>query len=100
MSNHILSPETIATVTAEVVGLDLNLGALISRDLEADFAGRAGDTIRVRVPGATPVGVKGIFDNNTPLAVHSLNEQSITVTLSDHVYSRVLLSEGDLDLTI
>jgi len=100
MTNSLLVPEQIAEVTAKLVGADLNLAALVHRDLEAEFGSGSGSTVKVRVPGAVPSRTRGIYDVSTPLASDEINEESISVTLSEHCYSNVALSEGDLDLDL
>ncbi|MEV8272553.1 hypothetical protein [Microbacterium sp. NPDC077184] len=101
MSNTILErlPD-VATIAARVVGVDLNLAALISRDVEADFSAGKGATIRIPVPAAIPTRTRGIYDTTTTLVADDLEEQYIEVTLSDHLYNLAILSEGDLSLDI
>lgn len=100
MTNTTLVPEHVATVAAGLVGEDLNLATLVHRDLEAEFTSGSGSTVKVRVPGAVPTHTRGIYDVNTPLESDEINEKSISVTLSEHVYNSVALSEGDLDLDL
>jgi hypothetical protein len=52
------------------------------------------------VPGAVAAQTRSIYDTSTPLTSDEIAEQSIDVTLTDHVYDNVVLSEGDLDLEI
>ncbi len=59
MTNTLLVPEDIATVAAKLVGVDLNLAALVHRDLEAEFGSGSGSTVKVRVPGAVPARTRG-----------------------------------------
>lgn len=95
-----LTSSNIAATAAALVGQDMGLAALISRDVEADFTAGAGATVKVRVPGAVAASVRGIGDKSTPLTVDEIAEQYIDVTLTDDVYNSVLLSAGDLDLEI
>lgn len=90
----------LATIAAKLVGADFNLAALISSDVEADFAPGKGATIRVPVPAAIPTRSKGIFDKTTALVADELEEQYIDVTLADHLYNLAILSEGDLNLSV
>lgn len=101
MSNAFtLDSGNVAAVAAELCGADLNLASLISRDLENEFGKGKGATIRVRVPSALPARSKGIGDKTTALTTDEISEQTIPVTLTDHVYSAVVLSEEDLSLDI
>jgi hypothetical protein len=100
MSNTFLTPEDIAKTAAALVGADLGLAALISRDLEAGFTAGKGATVKVRIPGAIAAQTRGIFDKSTPIVLDEIAEQSVDVTLTDNVYNAVALSAGDLDLEI
>jgi hypothetical protein len=94
------TPEYIAQVAANLVGRDLNLAKLISRDLEKDFSAGTGNAVKIRVPGAVAAQTRSIYDTATPLVSDEIAEQFISVELALHVYDNVVLSEGDLDLEI
>jgi hypothetical protein len=100
VSNTILTADTVARVAAKLVGDDVNLGALVNRDLGAEWTKGNGSTVRVRVPGAVPSRTRGIYDLSTPVNVDQIAEQSIAVTLEDNVHSVVALSAGDLTLDV
>jgi hypothetical protein len=100
LANALLTPENIAKLTATVVGKDLGLAGLVYRDLEADFHAGSGNVVHVPVPGAVESHTKSIYDTSTPLVAGAIVEQSVPVTLTDHVYDKVVLSEGDLDLEV
>ena len=102
MTNSFLTAENVAHVAAAIYGEDYGIASTLFTDASADFGGGRGhgSTILVPVPGATQANTKGIYDTTTALTVGSLTEQSIPVTLSDHVYNLITLSEGDLDLDL
>jgi len=100
MANAFLTSDNIARVATRLVSDDLNLAALVSRDLEAEFRPGGSNIVRVRVPGAVVAQTRSIFDTSTPLVSDEIAEQFINVTLSTHVYDNVVLSEGSLDLSI
>lgn len=100
MANAFLTSDNIARVAASIVGQDLTLAALVSQDLSAEFNAGKGNVVKVRVPGAVASQTRSIYDTSTPLVSDEIAEQSIDVTLTDHVYDSVVLSEGDLDLEI
>jgi len=83
-----------------MVGADMNLGALVSRDLESEFHAGTGTSVKVRVPGAIAAQTKPVSDSTTPLVGGSIEEQFVLVKLTDHVYDSAILSEGDLDLEV
>lgn len=99
-SNEILTAEKIAQTAAALVGLDLNLAAKTYLDLAAEFGEGSTKTVRVRVPGAPAASTRGVHDVTTPLVSGAIIEQAIDVELTDHAYSNVVLSEGELDLDI
>lgn len=99
-STFIHEPQTIAELAAKLAGADFNLAKLISTDAASDFAEGTGATVRIPVPGAVPTHSKPIGDKSTALVADELSEKFIDVTLTDHVYSLTVLSEGDLSLEI
>lgn len=99
MVNSTLVPDHVATLAATLVGLDLSLALLVHRDIEAEFSGQRGGSVRVRVPGAVPARTRGTHAL-TPIERDSVTEQAITVTLDTEAYSAVPLSDGDLDLDL
>lgn len=99
MTTTLLSAESIATVAAGIVGADLNLAATIRRDLAADFQSGQGRTVTIPVPGFVKPSVVSL-DNVSAIPVASLTEQGIPVTLTDHVVSRIALTEGQLNLDL
>ncbi|WP_136709386.1 P22 phage major capsid protein family protein [Agromyces sp. H66] len=100
MANAFENPDTVARVAAKLVGLDLNLGQYLYKDLAHDFSEGSGRIVSIRVPGSAAVSKRDVGDTTTPLAQGSINEQLIPVELKDHVYSSVPLSEEDLTLNI
>ena len=100
MPNTILNADEIAAVAARLVGLDLGISKLFSSDVTADFGGGTGETIRVRVPGAVPSRERAANDTTTALAVDTISEQSVPVTLDTLAYSNVALSVADTELNL
>jgi len=100
MANAFLTSDAIARVTAALVGQDLGLGKLVYRDLAAEFNPGSGNVVKIRVPGAVASQTRSIYDTATPLVSDEIAEQWINVTLTDHVYDNVVVSEGDLTLEI
>lgn len=100
MANTLLTSSNIAKIAATIVGKDLNLGALVFRDLEADFGAGSGKSVTVRVPGAVASQRRDLFDTSTPLVSDEIAEASIVVELTDHVYDSVALADGTLDLEV
>lgn len=99
MTNTLNTPGNIASLAAVLVGKDLGLAALVYRNVEADFAAGLGATVRLSVPGAVPARTRG-SNAITALESDSITEQSISVVLDTEAYSRVILSDQDLDLDL
>ena len=99
MTNTLLTPDNIASLATALVGRDLGLAGLVNRDLDSEFAGSIGSTVRVRVPGAVPAQTRAVNSLAT-LTKDAIVEQSIDVALDVEAYSLVPLSDGDLDLDI
>jgi hypothetical protein len=91
---------TIATLAAKLTGKDFNLAKLISTDAAAEFGEGSGATVRIPVPGAVPTRTKPIGDKSTALVADELAEKYIDVTLTDHLYNVVVLSESDMSLEL
>ena len=79
MSNAFLTADNIARTAAALVGQDLNLAALVTRDLEADFVRGRGATVKVRVPGTVAAQTRGIYDKTSPVVTDEIAEQGIEV---------------------
>ncbi|WP_162942867.1 P22 phage major capsid protein family protein [Cryobacterium soli] len=77
----------------------MGLASLVHRDLDSEFAGSIGSSVRVRVPGAVPAQTRPVNSLAT-LTKDAITEQSIAVSLDVEAYSLVPLSDGDLDLDI
>ncbi len=100
MANAFQTPEALATLAAKLVGADLGIASLFSRDFESDFGGGSGSTVNVRVPGAVEASTRDARDLTTPLVQSSIIEQTIPVTLNTLAYSSVPLAVGHFDLDL
>jgi hypothetical protein len=102
MANTFYTPEQVASVAVAMAVQDSFLGALINRNFENDLLGGGGKgrTVNVRVPAALIARSRGIDDVTTNIVLDSLSESTVPVTLGEHIYNAVGLSEGDLSLNI
>lgn len=96
----IVTPQNVASVAAKLVGADLGLARLFSRDFEADFGHGSGSVVKVRVPGAVEASTRDARDKTTPLTQSAIIEQSIPVELNTLAYSSVPLAAGHYDLDL
>lgn len=102
MANTFYTPEQVASTAVSLVAEDAYLSALISRNFEDDLLGGGGKgrTVNVKIPGALVARSRGIDDVTTSIVLDSIAEDTVPITLGDHIYSAVGLSEGDLSLNL
>lgn len=101
-ANEFYNPEQIAKVAVAMATQESYLGALISRDFEDDLLGGGGKgrTVNVRIPSALIARSRDIDETTAAIVLDSLKEDTVGVTLGEHLYSAVALSEGDLSLNL
>lgn len=102
MANTFYTAEQVAKVAVAMATQDSYLGALVNRNFENDLLGGGGKgrTVNVRVPSALIARTRGIDDVTTNIQLDSLTETTVPVTLGEHLYNAVGLSEGDLTLNL
>ncbi|PPG39463.1 P22 phage major capsid protein family protein [Pseudoclavibacter sp. RFBA6] len=102
MANEFYNAEQVAKVGVALATEDSYLGALISRNFEDDLLGGGGKgrTVNVRIPSALIARSRGIDETTAAIVLDSLTESTIPVSLGEHIYSAVGLSEGDLSLDL
>lgn len=102
MANTFYTAEQVAKVAVAMATQDSFLGALVNRNFENDLLGGGGKgrTVNVRVPSALIARSRGIDDVTTNIVLDSLTETTVPVTLGEHIYNAVGLSEGDLSLNL
>lgn len=100
--NEFYTPEQIAKVAVAMAAEESYLGALIARDFEADLLGGGGKgrTVNVKVPSALIARSRGIDETTASIVLDSLTETTVPITLGEHLYSAVGLSEGDMNLDL
>ncbi|QXO14541.1 major capsid protein [Arthrobacter phage Kaylissa] len=102
MANTFYTAEQVAKVAVAMATQDSYLGALVNRNFENDLLGGGGKgrTVNVRVPSALIARSRGIDDVTTSIVLDSLTETTVPITLGEHIYNAVGLSEGDLTLNL
>lgn len=101
MANTFYTPEQVAKVAVAMAVEESFLGALISRNFENDLLGGGGKgrTVNVKVPSAL-IARSRTLDATTAITLDSLAESTIPVTLGEHIYSAVGLTEGEMNLDL
>ncbi|WNO26027.1 major capsid protein [Arthrobacter phage Wildwest] len=102
MANTFYTAEQVAKVAVAMATQDSYLGALVNRNFENDLLGGGGKgrTVNVRIPSALIARSRGIDDISTNIVLDSLTETTVPITLGEHLYNAVALSEGDLTLNL
>lgn len=104
MAHEILKPEKWASAALGLLERDIVLAGLISRDSGADFTGAKDDTVNIKRPSMLAGTVEALRAMDTTvdyrIVSESLNERKIQVTLTDHVYSAIDLSDAELSLDV
>jgi hypothetical protein len=94
----ILADNLSATASA-LVSKDMSLAGVVNRSWSADFAGKRGATVNVRIPAALTASSRAL-DASTALTISTLSETTQPVSLTTNIYSAVALSDEDLTLRI
>ncbi|GAA2166371.1 P22 coat protein Gp5 [Humibacillus xanthopallidus] len=90
-----------AAVAAAGISLDMQVANTFRRDFDSAVAGIGkGRTVDYQIPGVVSAFVRNIDDVTNPVAVASLEEGAVPVTLTDHIGSVVALSEGQVALDL
>lgn len=92
------APDVVALGNA-LAAKDLVLAQTINRDYEANYGGGRGTTVNVRVPAALKARTRAI-GATTAITTDNLTETTFPVTLDEHVYSAVDLSEAELNFRL
>jgi len=102
MANDFYTPEQAAKTAVSLVSEDLYLSGLISRNYEDDLLGGGGKgrAVNIKVPSALVARSRGIDDVTTSIVLDSIAERTVSISLGEHIYSAVGLSEGDLNLDL
>lgn len=101
-ANTFYTPVQVAKTLVAMATEDSYLSALVNRDYEDDLLGGGGRgrTVNIRIPGALIARDRGIDDTAAQIVLDDLTETTVPLTLANHKYSAVPLSEGDLTLNL
>jgi hypothetical protein len=99
MANEFYKPEAVARLGVALVTEDFVLAQTVNRDFEAEFGGRIGMTVNVKVPAVLQARTRGLKATGE-IETDNLAESSVPVALTTHAYSAVVLDDEDLTLEI
>lgn len=99
---HNFNVREAAEVAIQLASEDAYLSALVNRNMLDDVlaGGGKGRAVNVRIPAALTARVRGLDVTKDAIVLDSLNERTEQITLGDHFYSAVALSEGEMNLDI
>lgn len=101
-ANTFYTPIQVAKTLVAMATEDSYLSALVNRNYENDLLGGGGRgrTVNIKVPSALIARDRGIDDTTAQIVLDELTETTIPLTLANHKYSAIPLSEGDLTLNL
>lgn len=102
MPNTLYTPEQVAQVAVKIAQQSGFLSAMISRNMENDLLGGGGRgrTVNLKVPGTLIARSRDIDETTAAIVLDNVTESTVPVTLGEHLYSAVSLSEGDMSLDL
>lgn len=100
MPNTFLAAETLAGAGLERLRRTISLPRYFTRRGLDDFRGRLNDTINIRVPAILTARDYEWRTRNADIILDEITELSIPVTLDEHIYSAVALTDEELTLDI
>ena len=100
MANTFLKPEVIARTALDLLQREIVLPRLVWRFGLSDFAGAKDDTITVRVPAVLTARNYEWRTRSAEIVIDDLIETGVDVTLDQHPYSAVAVTDEQLTLDI
>jgi hypothetical protein len=99
---HVFEKAEKLTATAlALLDRQVVLANIIGRDSGAEFTGAKGDTVNIKRPSRLAARKQALrADNSAGIQSENLNEWSIPVRLTDHIYNAVDLTDAELTLDI
>jgi hypothetical protein len=98
-SAHSFAPANAVALANILLRQDLVLANTMNIDFAANFGGKQGATVDVRIPAALRARVRDVH-STAPITLDSLNDDTVPISLTDHAYSAVRLDDADLTLDI
>ncbi|WP_329105502.1 hypothetical protein OG792_32810 [Micromonospora sp. NBC_01699] len=100
MPNEFVIPEQVLSTAIALVRDDLVLAATINRDYEDSFGGGKGTVVNVRVPATLKARRRKLTADGTAITTDTVSESTIPVTMTEHVYSAVDVSDVQMRMEI
>ena len=100
MAHVFIKPSLVVQTAVEILQRQRVLQSLVTTDGLGDFGGSNNDTINIRVPAIANARVRTLRSADRTLTSDDLVEYNIPVTLTDHVYSAISLTDEQRTLDI
>lgn len=100
MPNVFLSSAELAGAGLERLRREIMLPRYFTRRGLADFRGQPNDTVNLRVPAILTARDYEWRTRNNPIILDEINEVSVPVTLDQHIYSAVAVTDEEATLDI
>lgn len=100
MPHVFVKPSLVVETAVEILQRQRVLQALVTTSGLGDFGGSANDTINIRVPAIANARTRTLRSDDRTLTTDDLVEYNIPVTLTDHVYSAIKLTDEQRTLDI
>ncbi|MFI7069554.1 P22 phage major capsid protein family protein [Micromonospora sediminicola] len=100
MPHNFVIPQQVLDTAIALVRDDLMLAATINRDYEDAFGGGKGTVVNVRVPATLKARRRKLTADGTPIVTDTISESTVPVTITEHVYSAVDVSDVQMRMDI
>lgn len=100
MPHSFVIPQQVLSTAIALVRDDLALAATVNRDYEDSFGGGRGTVVNVRVPITLKARRRKLTADGTAITADTISEQTVPVTITEHVYSAVDVSDVQMRMDI
>ncbi|BCJ41669.1 hypothetical protein GCM10010168_53330 [Actinoplanes ianthinogenes] len=100
MPHSLVIPEQVLSTAIALVRDDLALAATVNRDYEDNFGGGKGTVVNVRTPNTLKARRRKLTADGTAITTDTISESTVPVTITEHVYSAVDVSDVQMRMEI
>ncbi|MDG4792695.1 P22 phage major capsid protein family protein [Micromonospora sp. WMMD1082] len=100
MPHDFVIPEQVLRTAIALVRDDLGTAGTFNRDYEDNFGGGKGTVVNVRVPATLKARRRLLSADGTPITVDTIEEDTVPVAMTHHVYSAVDVSDVQMRMDI
>lgn len=100
MPHSFVIPQQVLSTAIALVRDDLIMAATVNRDYEDAFGGGRGTVVNVRTPNTLKARRRKLTADGTPITTDTVSESTVPVTMTEHVYSAVDVSDVQMRMDI